>query len=522
METVPRRGYRFIAPLNNVPANRPIPPLRTGQKKRWPLIWAFGAVALGGMGLMTWRLFSVPVASPINSLAVLPLANLSGDPGQEYFVDGMTDELTTTIGQIQALRVISRSSVMPYKSVRPQGGVRAIAQQLNVDAVVEGSVLRSGDRIRITAQLIDARTDRHLWSQSYEREMRDVLDLQGGVARDVADAVQAKLTPDAEERLARTRAVDPEAHELYLKGEDLYVRTEARKALEYFQNAVQRDPNFARAYLGIAKAYGSLGDSDELASSKAYSQQKAYALKALELDPSLDEAHVNLARALRSGDWDWEGCERELKRALEINHNSAIALVEYSFDLPLVGRTEEALAGAHRFQEIEPNSSRSHRMLGWVYYFSGRYDEALIEFRKAIEIGGPNPWNELFFAWAYLEKDMTNEAIAEFRKIPTNILPSPAFIGHMGDAYARAGNKAEARRIIRVLSERSAKEEIGTYEVAFLYGRLGDKDRAFEWLEKAYRVHDKGMTFLKVDHALDPLRSDPRFQTYLDRMHFPT
>jgi TolB-like protein/DNA-binding winged helix-turn-helix (wHTH) protein/Tfp pilus assembly protein PilF len=528
IETVTKRGYRFAGEIQlaggrEIKASESSEAKPAAQKKtRSYAIWialTAGVLVIAVVGALQWgRYASVP---QINSLAVLPLANLSGDPRQEYFADGMTDELITALGQIQQLRVISRTSVMAYKGTPPKGGVRDIARELNVDAVVEGSVIRAGDRVRITAQLIDARSDRHLWAQSYEREMRDVLDLQGEVARNIADQVQAKLAPDAEARLAQPHPVDPEAHELYLKGQDFFEHTQAKKALEYFEQAVQKDPNFARGYLGIARAYGTLGDSVELASHEAYAKQKMYALKALELDESLDEAHVILARALRQGDWDWKGSERELERALEINHNSASAYSEYSFYLPLLGRTSEALAQANHLQEIEPNSWRSHQRLGWVYYFSRRYDEALVEFNRAREIGGPNPWRLFYVGWAYRQKRMYREAIAEFTKIPADLLPSAAFSGHLGVAYARAGNRAEAERIVRMLRERAKKEDVGTFELAFLCGALGKTDEAFEWLERSYQLHDKGMTFLKVEPAIDELRSDPRFQTYLDRMNFP-
>ena len=528
IETVPKRGYRFASAVQSAGGQelkaaessqaKPVAPERNRRLAVWSAVAAIVLVIAAVGALQLARHASGP---PIKSLAVLPLANLSGDPQQEYFADGMTEELITALGQIQQLRVISRTSVMPYKSVPPKGGVRDVAHALNVDAVVEGSVMRAGDRIRITAQLIDARSDRHLWAQSYEREMRDVLDLQAEVARNIADQVQAKLAPDAQARLAQAHPVDPEAHELYLKGQEFFEHTEAKKALEYFEQAVKKDPNFARGYLGIARAYGTLGDSVELASHEAYGKQKTYALKALELDESLDEAHVALARALRQGDWDWKGSERELERALEINHNSAAAYSEYSFYLPLLGRTAEGLVQANRLQEIEPNSWRSHQRLAWVYYFSRRYDDALIEFKRAAEIGGPNPWRLFYVGWAYREKRMYPEAIAEFTKIPADLITSPAFSGHLGVAYARSGNRAEAEKIVRVMTERANKEGIGTFELAFLCGALGEKDKAFGWLERAYQLRDKGMTFLKVEPAIDELRSDPRFQTYLDRMNFP-
>ncbi|MBZ5513914.1 MAG: tetratricopeptide repeat protein, partial [Acidobacteriia bacterium] len=449
----------------------------------------------------------------IESIAVLPLENLSRDPEQDYFADGMTDALIAELGQIGALRVISRTSVMQYKGVKrplPQ-----IAKELNVDAVIEGSVLRSGDKVRITAQLIGAVPERHLWARSYERDLRDVLSLQGEIARAIADEIKANVTPEVHARLTRARPVNPEAHELYLKGSDWLRRGDAKKALEYFQQAIQKDPTYARGHLGVAEAYRDLWGGVRFPAMEASANAKAYARKALELDDSLAEAHAVLADALYRGDWDWAGAERELKRALEVNPNSEYAHRIYSGYLVLLGRTEEALAEAQHEAEINPLVAMAYIDMGDAYYYGRRYDEALPQYEKALQVSGdPHYW--VWVAWTYREKGMYKEAIAGFLKMPDGAIK----FGHLGNAYARAGNKAEAQKLLQKLIELS-KQNLGTWEVALVYAGLGEKDRAFEWLERAYRIHDSGMCWLKVDQPLDPLRSDPRFQALLRRMNFP-
>jgi len=452
--------------------------------------------------------------SQIQSLAVLPLANLSGDKDQEYFADGMTEALISEVGQISALRVISRQSVMHYKgSDKP---LTQIAQELKVDALIEGSVLRSGDKVRVTAQLIGAVPERHLWARSYERDLRDVLALQGEVAQAIAHEVQVKLTPQEQTRLASARPVNPEAHGLYLKGSDSRGRGDSKKALEYFQQAIQKDPGFARGYLGIAQAYNDLGFIEEMGAVEAFSNQKAFARKALELDGSLAEAHVALADALYRGDWDWAGAERELNLALELNPNSELAHHTYSRYFRLLGRNQESIAEARRALEINPLSAGSYLMLGMAYYSDRRYDEALPQFQKVQEITPQmSPHGEL--GSVYREKGMYKEALGQLLQLPAG----PLKLGELGDTYARMGNKAAAQAAIQKLVDSSAKNPVGTFEVAVVYAGLGEKDRAFEWLQRAYKVHDSEMCYLKSDPRLDPLRSDPRFQALLRRMNFP-
>jgi TolB-like protein/Tfp pilus assembly protein PilF/tRNA A-37 threonylcarbamoyl transferase component Bud32 len=449
----------------------------------------------------------------IESIAILPLENLTGDPGQEYFVDGMTDALIAELGQIGSLRVISRTSAMRYK--KTDKPLPQIAKELNVDALIEGSVLRSGDRVRVTAQLIGAVPERHLWARSYERDLRDVLSLQSEVARAIADEVKANVTPELHARLARARPVNPEAMELYLKGADWMSRGQAKKALEYFEQAVQKDPNFAQGYGALAWSYSSLGDQVLLPSVEAYAKLKAAARKALELDDSLPEAHLLLAEALYAGDWDWAGAEREFQRALELNPNHEFAHRWYDWYLLLVGRTQDAFTHERRALEINPTAPWRYGNLGELHMFSRQYDQALDLFQRQQEVA---PSASLHFGKgvAYREKGMYKEAIAEFLQAPDD----PRRLGHGGNAYARAGQKAEAEKNLRKLIELS-KQNVGTYEVALVYAGLSEKDLAFEWLEKACKVRDKGMLFLKVDPTLDPLRSDPRFQDLLRRMNFP-
>jgi TolB-like protein/Tfp pilus assembly protein PilF len=460
---------------------------------------------------------AAPSLPKIESIAVLPLANLSGDPAQEYFADGMTDALITDLGKISGLRVISRTSVMRYKGTKKP--LPQIARELNVDAIVEGTVERSENRVRITANLLHAPTDRHLWAETYERDLRDVLTLQSEVARAIASEIQIKVTPNEQIRMASARPVDPEAHDLYLKGDYSLHHDDPYKGLEYFQQAIQKDPSFARGYVGLAWSYSRLGAGVLLPSVEAYAKEKAYARQALELDDSLAEAHAALAEALYAGDWDWAGAEREFQRALELNPNSDGAHDAYGTYLSIVGRAQEAIGHGRRALEINPASAVQYARLGVKYFYNRQYDQTLQLCQRIAEVD-PNERMWWTPGVAYREKGMYKEAIAAFLSAREPFLDSPLVLGHLGNAYARAGHKAEAQKLLQKLIQLS-KQNMGTWEVALIYAGLEDKDRAFEWLERAYKVHDKGMLFLKIDPPLDPLRSDPRYQDLLRRMNFP-
>jgi len=463
----------------------------------------------------------VPLAR-IESLAVLPLANLSGDPEQDYFADGMTDALIAELGQIGALRVISRTSAMRYKkSDKP---LPQIAKELNVDAVIEGSVLRSGDRVRVTAQLIGAVPERHLWARNYERDLRDVLSLQGEIARTIADEVKANVTPDVQARLATARPVNPEAHELCLKGRYLLDRPELEvrmKALTYFQQAIEKDPGYAMAYLGLASYYDLLVSRGEMRGKEAREKAMAAVLKALEISPSLAEAHASLGSIKHWYDWDWAGAESEFKRALELNPNCADAHSEYADYLINMGRPEEAFAEVGRAQQIDPRWPRMDGRLYHYYWEEREYDKALELGRKKLELEPNDPSSHAWVGWPLVQKRRYAEAISEFERVvslaPQDLYYKPC----LGRVYAEGGRKQEARKIVQELEERYRRRYMRPYLIALIYMGLRENDKAFEWLERAYEDRDTHLANVKVDPWLDPLHSDPRYQELLRRMNFP-
>ena len=481
-------------------------------------ILAAAAVALlaviGYLGFTFWRGRGAPRAA-VRSIAILPLENLSGDANQEYFADGLTDELIADLGQVSALRVISRTSAMTYKNTKKT--LPEIARELSVDAVVEGSVLREGSEVRVTAQLIDARTDQHIWAKSYVRDLTNVLALQGEVAQAIANEISINLTPREQARLSRTLSVGTEAQDLYLLGLHFLNFGDPRRAAGYMQEAIDKDPNYAPAYAGLANAYGWMGEAGWMPYTEAFPKQVEAAKKAIEIDDELPEGHAELAMAAMSLNWDWATCERELKRALELNPNSASIRAAYGVYLARVGRLNEAIEQLKKQLELDPVSSRSFWNATFIYYYARQYDQALSQIQRAAALE-PNPMEIVFpLGVVYVEKGMYEQAIAEFQKIGEQ----PHAIGHAGNAYARMGRTAEARNAILKLQAHVQKDGIGRYEIALVYAGLGDKDHAFEWLDKSFAAHDKGLTYLKIDPCLDPLRSDPRFQDLVRRVGFP-
>ncbi len=456
-------------------------------------------------------------AHPIASLAVLPLQNLSNDPEQEYFSDGMTDELITKLARIGALRVISRTSVMSYKGTKKP--LTAVASELGVDAVIEGSVLRSGDKVRITAQLIHGATDRHLWAESYQRDLRDVLSMQSEVARAIAGEIAAKLTPQEQKRLAAARPVDPEAHELYLKGRyELNKQTEAslRKAIEDFRKAIEKDPGFAPAYAGLADSYSFLR-STYAAPKDVMPQAREAARRALELDDTLAEAHLSMGLTLFFYDFDWPGAEKELKRAIELNPNLAEARDAYATFLAGMNRSAEAVAEIERARRLDPLSLLILSDAAWVYYCVRQYDRAIEESRKAIELD-PNFWpGHAFLGLAYEKTGHFAEAVEELEKA-RRLDDSPTIYELLGGAYAAWGKKEEAKKVLTELTERSSRRYVCPYEVATIYAGLGEKDAAFEWLDKAVEARADCVPWIKPDPKTDPLRSDPRYAALLRRI----
>ena len=470
-----------------------------------------------GPGLAPTR----PALPKIQSIAVLPLKNLMGDSKQEYFVDGMTEELITCLGKISALRVISRTSVMQYKDTRKT--VPTIAHELNVDAVVEGSVLRSGNRVRINAQLIQASSDQHLWAESYERGLSDVFAIQNEVAQAISNEVKAKTTAQERSELTSVHPVDPEAHELYLKGKGAsktakYGDYKAWLGVkDFYQQAIEKDPNYAPAYVALAYSYNLAVTAGSLPYVEAASKAKALALKALAVDDRVDGGHAELARAELYLDWDWAAADRDLRREVALNPNSAIARSLRCWFLSLVGRRDEAILEAKVAVELDPVMPYPYGSLATAYYAGHQYEQALKALRMGQEI---NPkWDDTWTrAVSLTEMGMYPEAIAAFNNMPD--VGSHAW-GHLGGLYGRVGKRAEAQEMIRKLKGRAQKDKVGTYEVALVYAGLGDNNQAFEWLGKAFEAHDQGMLYLKVEPPLESLRSDPRFKDLLRRMNFP-
>jgi TolB-like protein/DNA-binding winged helix-turn-helix (wHTH) protein/Tfp pilus assembly protein PilF len=532
VETLPKRGYRFIGTTNPSPAVSEIVPeivpnvsraaeqtkVRTssGLWRRWIVLVPFAALlaVIGFHAIQSWS--DASSASPIRSLAILPLVNLSGDPKQEYFADGMTEELIAELGQVSTLRTISRTSVMAYKGTKKT--VPVIARELHVDGILEGSIEREGNKVRVIVQLIDSRTDEHIWAHSYERDMTSALELQSDVARAITDQVRIELTPHQQAQLKRIRRAEPATLELHLQGMQLLNSGNPRAAIELFRQALARAPDYAPAHAAMSSAYGWMGEAGWISYAEAFAQQKAAALKAIELDDSRPEPHLELGFAAMNQGWDWTTQNKEFRRALELNPNSAAVRWAHANYLNRMGLADDAVAEAKLALQLDPVSSRSHMNLSFIYYYARQYDEALAQIERAIALH-PDPLETTFpLSIIYVETRQYDQAILEFQKLGD----VPHGLGHLGNAYARRGLKAEARAVVLKLKEHVHKTGIGRYEIALVYAGLRDNDKAFEWLESAYQVRDKGLTYLKVDPCLDPLRTDQRFAPLVLRVGIPT
>jgi len=454
-------------------------------------------------------------ATEIHSLAVLPLQNLSDDPAQEYFADGMTEELTTDLSKLGAVRVISRTSAMRYKGAKMP--LPEIARELNVDGVIEGSVERSGNRLRITAQLIHAPSDTHLWAESYERDLRDVLSLQDEIARDVANRIRVKLTPSEEARLSGSGAIDPEAYQSYLEGRYYWnLRTEEgfNKAIAYFRHAMEKDPRYAVAYAGLAQTYITQQGYGFVPPKQAFSQAKAAASRALQIDESLPEAHTALAVARADYDADFAAAEKEFRRAIELNPSYATAHQWYAEEvLSASGRNQEAIAQMRLALELDPLSIAINTWYGAILYGAGEDDAAITQLRKTIETGGNWPMTHLWLGRVYLDQKMSREAISELQSSVDISGRQPLYLAALGYAYAVAGQKLPASRILTQLTDLSSRKYVPAYETAALCAALGYKEQAFQWLRKVCEenVCASMHSTLKSNPAFDSLRSDPRF-----------
>jgi serine/threonine protein kinase/tetratricopeptide (TPR) repeat protein len=456
------------------------------------------------------------------SIAVLPLENLSGDPQQEYFSDGIHEALITDLGQLGSLkRVIARSSVMRFKGTKTP--LSKVAQELNVDALITGAVLRSGERVRVTAQLINPKTEAQLWAQSYERDLRDILALQNDIVSAITREVKVRLTPQEETRLASARQVNPEAYDAYLKGQYEWYKFSRQgldSALKYFELALEKDPEYAPAYAGVSRVWGGFKQQGFMSSAEATPKQKAAALKALELDNTLAEVHYVLAGINIWTDWDWPGGDREYRRAIELNPNYADARIYYSHLLNYMGRPKEAAVEADRGVALDPLNTLVQDIYAMYLMQARRYDDAVAVLLNILKTSPDDAIGLSTLRSVYHMKHMYKEAL-EIWKASYVAKGDREAVEALERGFAEGGYQGALQRVAETLVERSKTTFVTPWQIGTLYTRAGKKDEALEWLEKAYAAHDPNMPYLSVDPIFDDLRADPRFQDILQRMKLP-
>lgn len=538
VETLPRVGYRFIAPVVVEPeatTSAETQPSQTGPEagSRWrkafgakSVLWFYVEIAVAAGATLavaaalylTWRSKQKAGAAPpvtIKSVAVLPLENLSGDPAQEYFSDGLTDELITDLARFTRLRVISRTSTMQYKKTKKTAP--EIGRELNVDAIVEGTVERDGDRVRVRAQLIRASSDGHLWAASYDRSLHDVLQLQEEVAAQIAGEIHFAIgpAPGRQEPRLPGRPANFQAYDQYLKGRYFWnQRTPEgfRRAVVCFQNAVDEDPGYAGAYSGLADSYAMMSSYGMVLPREYMPKARAAALKALELDDSLAEAHTSLAVVAENYDYDWKTAEKEFRRAIELNPSYATAHQWYAESLAFQGRFDEALAESERARQVDPLSLIIATDNGAALYFARRYDRAIERFRTVLDVAPGFPRTILIIG-AYLEKGEVDKALAEFRRWQHADGDTPWILAWAAYMYGRAGKRGAAQHALARLKETCCRPPADPVNLfAFAYAGVNDREQALRWLEKGYQERSNALTALKVDPAYDRLRADPRFR----------
>ena len=539
IETVPRRGYRFMgrnvsafavhgaepaasSGQDLVPAQGSAEAARSKRRARYialAVVLILGIVAAGW-----WRVrpFGAGAVPRIDSVVVLPLTNLSHDPEQDYFADGMTETLIADLAQVRALRVISRTSAMHYRGSNKT--LPEIARELNVDAVIEGTVQRSGNRVRVTAELIHGQTDAHLWTKTYERDSQDVLEMQSELAQAIAGEIKVRLTPDEQQHLSSARPVNPDAYNAYLLGEFHCAKRNPpaiEKCVQYLQDAIRLDLSYARAHAGLADAYFEREIWGGGGFGKSADQIRAATLKALELDPNLADVHELLARIHYQYDWDWERTELEFKRAIALNPSLPDSYDFYSFYLQTMGRQEEALATVHRAVELDPLSPWYLSDEGRILFRARQYENAVTRYQRALELDPGFVPALARMADAYEQLGKFDEALA-YEKKSEQAMGSKNAI-RTAEIYARMGKKSEALALLRTLETQGSQGVLGSDNTAtaVTYFALGDKDRAFAALRIGVESHSM-FPFVLVDPRLDPMRSDPRFRELLRRANIPT
>jgi TolB-like protein/DNA-binding winged helix-turn-helix (wHTH) protein/Tfp pilus assembly protein PilF len=558
VETIPRRGYRFVAHVDEsfpatpargttapgtsqvfMPAaageSEPpvVPPAdnrQTLKKRRISIALLVGLVAASLIAIaLAARYFAMRNTNrggvkQSTSLVVLPLENLSGDQEQDYFADGMTDELIANLAKIRSLRVISRSTAMAYKHTRKP--LSEIANELHVDAVVEGTVLRVDQRVRITAELVQVSTDRHLWAETYESQIGDVLALQNRVSSAIVNEIRINLSPQDRERLARNPAIAPEAYENYLKGRFYWNKRSDEnltKAIAYFERATAQDSHYALAYAGLSDCYAIVGATifGTMPVSEAAPKAREAAHRALEIDPTLAEAETPLATLKLNYDWDWSGAEEGFQHAIQLNPSYATAYQRYSLFLMAMGRFQDGFNQINKARELDPLSISINFSLGWRLYLARQYDRAIVQLRNTLEMDPSYELPHLVLGQAYEEKGAFDLAIPELRKAVELSHGTPLMVSALAHAYARAGNKEEADKLLTQLERNAKTKYVSPYYFAMVYLGLGDDEQAMDWLEKAFADRSNGLVFMRVEPELDQLRSNPRFLALQQRLKFP-
>jgi TolB-like protein/DNA-binding winged helix-turn-helix (wHTH) protein/Flp pilus assembly protein TadD len=533
LETVPKRGYRFIAQVNDASPIQIQTPERPDTRSslisnvawRYAVVFLVSAAAVivvvaSGWQFLRTRSSGQESLQHIEALAVLPLQNLSGDPSQDYFADGMTDELTTRLAKIKSIRVISRTSAMRYKNVRKP--LPEIARELKVDAVVEGSVTRSGSRVRIDAQLVEANSDHHLWADSYERDFRDVLSLQADIAQGIVNEVRIQVTPQQKQDLHASLPVEPQAYEAFLRGRYSWNKRSAegvRAATAYFSDAIARDPGFARAYAGMAECYAVYSFyNPRVPPRESYQKTRAAAEKALELDDRLAEAHTALAIVKFLNDGDWEGSQQEFQRAIDRNPNYAPAHQWYAEWLYDQARFPEAETEMRKAYQLDPLSLVIGTALGDVFYYSRQFQRAVDLERQVLSLEPNFGLAHESLAFDYIQQSKFPEAVAEMQSARRHMGEDPAEYARLGYAYAMAGQRRQAETILRNLIAQSSAGHPQSFEIALIYVGLQQKDRALTWLVRAVEERGELISALGVDPIWDSLRADPRFIVLLSRL----
>jgi len=536
IETVPRRGYRFVGAVRQLPfpdavgTERPhevvsvgIASLPAKVRRPWRGRAALATAAATVMALLAavgwFYLRAGRGGETIDSVAVLPFVNASADPNTEYLSDGITESLINSLSQLPHLKVMSRDASFRYKG--KETDAQTVGHDLGVRAVFKGRVTQRGDSLTIAAELIDARDSSHIWGQQYSRKETDIFGLQEEIAKEMASALRLRLTSEEQNRLARNYTPNPEAYQDYLRGRYFWQERGygLSKGLEYFQKAIAKDPKYALAYDGLADSHILLAAYGFAPPKEALPEAKEAALKSLEIDNMLAEAHTSLARIKAEYDWDWHGAEREFQRALELNPGYATAYQWYGDVLATMGRPEEAIANYKRALELDPLSPVMNGTLGQAFYYTRQYDDAIEQEQKTLELDPNLGLARSFLASAYLQKSMRREAIDECEKHLIISQRHAWAIANLASVYAVAGRRADARKLLDELNELSKEKFVPADAMAQVYTALGEKAKAFEWLEEGYKRHSLGLggVGLIIDPAWDPLRSDPRFADLIRR-----